>query len=201
MRGDSMKLLQAMFSETPETLNAVDVARASGELIATMINPIVFRVADINQAVITAPPVRMDDDINRDSAANNRLQSSLFAVRHGLRIDAPVTLQETEDWGLARSASPALATHPACAEVAFVNFDLATRQRRSALTLLGNPLPDFEKDHGDALARQASQLCGVGGTKIQRKEAHQLAKFTLRNMSMPVIPVLLLHVSSLALAI
>lgn len=201
MRGDSMRLPQAMFSVTPEALNAVDMARASGELIAPMINPVMLRVADIHQPVVSAPPIRVDNRVERDPTANNRLQSGLLAVRHDLGVDAPVTLQETEDRRLPTCTTPALAAHPACAEIAFVNFNLAARQRRSALALLGNSLPDFEKDHGDALARQAGQMCCVGGTKIEREVAHQLAKFTLRNMSMPVIPVLLLHVSSLAFAI
>lgn len=47
----------------------------------------------------------------------------------------------------------------------------------------------FEKDCDYCLARQAGWVCYVGGAKIQREVAHQLPEFTLRNMSMPVIPI------------
>lgn len=40
MRRHPMKFLQAMFGRTPEVLYPVDVARASGKLVASMITPI-----------------------------------------------------------------------------------------------------------------------------------------------------------------
>jgi hypothetical protein len=45
LRGNPMKLLQAMFSKAPEALNAVDMMRASGKFILSIAHSIVFQVA------------------------------------------------------------------------------------------------------------------------------------------------------------
>src|SRR5437762_2086606 len=97
MRRDTMKLLQAMLGETPETLDAVNMVCATRELVLPMIDSIVLRVADINQAIVAAPPVRVDDRLRGNATANNGLQSSLLAVGHDLRIDTAFALQEAED--------------------------------------------------------------------------------------------------------
>jgi hypothetical protein len=57
VRRDSIELLKSAFSETPEALNAVDVLRATGELIGSMLDSEVLRVADIDQAILAAPSV------------------------------------------------------------------------------------------------------------------------------------------------
>ena len=98
---DTMKLLQAMFSKTPEALNAVDMVRAAGELVLSMMDSVMFRVTDINQAIVAAPAVRVDDCLRSNATANNGLQSSLRAVGHDLGIDFAVSLQQPEDGSLA----------------------------------------------------------------------------------------------------
>ena len=57
--GDSVELLQASLSEAPETLDAVDLMLATSELILTMIDSEMLCLANINQAVITAPALRV----------------------------------------------------------------------------------------------------------------------------------------------
>ena len=95
-----MKLLQAMFSKAPEALDTVDVVRATGELILSMVDSVMLRVADINQSVIAPPAVRVDDCLRANATANNSLQSGFRAVRHDLCIDFAAPLQETEDGSL-----------------------------------------------------------------------------------------------------
>lgn len=122
---DAIELLQATLGKAPEAFDAINISRASDELIRAMIDSEVFRVSDINQAVIAAPAIRVDHSFSRHSTANNGLQRGLFAVRHNLRIDAAVTFEDAEDNGFARSPAPALASDAMSTKVAFINFDFA----------------------------------------------------------------------------
>jgi hypothetical protein len=94
-----MKLLQAIFSEAPEALYPVDVVCAPRKLVLPMVNSIGFRVPDINEAVVAAPSVRVNDRLNSNATANNRLQSSLRAVGHDLRIGEFVLEKRIEPTG------------------------------------------------------------------------------------------------------
>jgi hypothetical protein len=70
---DSIELLESPFSKASETLDTVDVLRATGELIGSMLDSEVLRVAGINQAIVAAPPVRVNDGLRRDATAGNGL--------------------------------------------------------------------------------------------------------------------------------
>jgi hypothetical protein len=154
-----------------------------------MIDSIMLRVSDINQAIVAAPPVRVDDGSERDATANNGLQSRLFAVWYDLRVNAAVSFEDAEDNGLAGGSAASLATHSASAEVRLVNFDFATGKGRGALTLFSNTLSYLEKDRGNAAARESGQLSCMTGRQIKREVAHELAEFTLSNFRPPVIAV------------
>ncbi len=109
----SLNLRQATLGETPEALDAVDVAAATSELIRPMMDSQVLGVADIDQTVVATPPVRMNDRFHGDATANNGLERDLFAIRDDLRVALAVTFQQSEDDGLARRATSTLATHAA----------------------------------------------------------------------------------------
>jgi hypothetical protein len=94
---DAIELLESPFSKAPEALNAVDVLRATGKHISSVLDSEVLRVADIYKAVVSAPAVGVDDGLRCDATADNSLSSGLLAVRHDLRIDLAVTLEEAED--------------------------------------------------------------------------------------------------------
>ncbi len=69
----AIELLKPALGKTPEALNAVDVCRAPSKLIRPVRDSEVFRVADINQSIIAAPTIRMDDRFGRDATTNNGL--------------------------------------------------------------------------------------------------------------------------------
>jgi len=186
---DAVELLKPTLGETPEAFNAVDMTVASDELVRAVIDSEVLRVSDIYKAIVAAPPVTVDDRFRRDATANNGLQSSLFAVRYNLGVDAAVALEDTKDDGFTRRSTPALAAHATSAEVRLINFDFTLREGRSALALLGNALPDFEKDHGDGLTRQPRQLSSSAGRQIERKVAQHSQKFTLANFGTSVVAI------------
>src|SRR2546423_1820420 len=197
MRRDAVELLQAMFSEAPEALNAIDVMCAPRKLVLPVVDSVVLRVADINEAIVAAPPVRVDDCLRLDATANNSLQSSLRAVGDDLRLDTAFALQESEDRSLTCCTTTALTSNTASAEVVSINFNLAGK-RRDSLALFGDTLTDFEKDHCHSFTSETSQLRDIGGRKIDRKVAQQLAEFTLGNSGTRIIAVSSFHSSSLA---
>ncbi len=192
-----MKLLQAMFSKTPEALNAVDMMRASGKLVLAVMDSVMLRVADINKSVIAAPTITMNNGFRSNATANNGLQCGFRAVRHDLRVDFAVSLEQAKDGRLATGSTSALATNTASAEVTFSNFDL-TRERRSSLRFLSDALTNLEKDHGHSFTSDSSQLRDISGAEIHRKVAQQLAEFLFGNLGTRIIAVSSFHSSSLA---
>ena len=186
---DPVELLEAPLGEAPEALNAVDVMRAGDELVLTVMDSKMLRIPNVNQAVIAAPAVRVDDGVERDATAHNGLQSTLFTVRHDLRVDAAVSFEDAEDDGLTRSAAPALASHAPRAEVRLIHFDLAGGEGRGPLTFFGDVLSDSEKDLGDTFACQPGKFRRLTGRQIERETAHELTEFTLANFGTPIISV------------
>ena len=73
LRGDAMKLLEPMFSITPEALDAVDMTGAAHELILPVVDSVVLTVADIDESVVATPAVRVDDDLRGDAPTDNGL--------------------------------------------------------------------------------------------------------------------------------
>src|SRR5437764_6636295 len=186
---DAIELLQAPLGIAPEALNAINMMFATRELVFTMIDSEMLCITDINQTVIAAPAVRVDNRSQRDATANNGLQCGLLAVGHDFGINAAVAFEDAEDDGLARGSAASLATDSTSAEVAFVNLDFASRKGRGALTFLCDPLSDFEKDRSHAAARQPRQLSRMTSCQIEREMAHELAKFALANFRPLVIAV------------
>ncbi len=73
LRGDAVELMQPGFGIAPEALNAVDVTVATHELILPVVNSVVLGIADINESVVPAPAVRVDDYLRGDAPTDYRL--------------------------------------------------------------------------------------------------------------------------------
>jgi hypothetical protein len=200
LRRDPVELLQAMVSKAPEALDAIDMVCAPRELVLPMIDSVMLRVADIDQAVIAAPPIAMNHCLRRDATANNGLKRGFRAIGHDLRIDLAVSLQQPKDRSLATGSATALAANTASAKVTFINFHFAGKWRNS-FAFFGDTLTNLEKDHRDSFTPDAGQLRDIRGRKIHREVAQQLAEFTLGNSGTRVIAVSSFHLSSLALAV
>jgi hypothetical protein len=71
--GDSVELLQSSLSEVPEALDAVDVMRATHELVFAMKNSEVFGVSNMNQAIVATPSIQVDNCLGSHATANNGL--------------------------------------------------------------------------------------------------------------------------------
>lgn len=57
----------------PKPFNTVDVVTTFGKLILAVVNTKVFTITNIDQTIIAAPAVRVDDTFKLYFAANNRL--------------------------------------------------------------------------------------------------------------------------------
>src|SRR5205809_5065632 len=78
---------------TPEALNAINVdAAPADEHAVPVFHAKVFAVAEVNQAVISDPAIRMNDAAEINAPANNAEQSRTFGVGDDLRIDPPLAL-------------------------------------------------------------------------------------------------------------
>lgn len=176
MRRDAVKLSQATFGERPKALNAVDVIVADGKLILSVIDPEVFAVTDINQPIVAAPSVRVNDRFRLDATANDGLQRLLFAVRHNLGIDRTVAFEDAEDDCFARRAATALAAYTPGTEVGFIYFNRAA-ERRSAFSFFGESKAYFDKDSRHARSSYSGKFSRFAGGQIKRKILDNAAHF------------------------
>ena len=64
---------QPGLGKTPEAFNAVDVGLVSNEFVPAVVDPEVLAITDINQAVVAAPAIGVDDAFQTDLAPNNLL--------------------------------------------------------------------------------------------------------------------------------
>ncbi len=159
------------------------------ELVTSMIDSVMLRVADIDQPIIAAPAVRVDGNVRRDATTNYRLKCALLAVGDDLRVHAPITLEDAEDDGLARRPAPAFAAHAASAEVTLVNLNFARGEGRGALTFFSDTAPHLEKDRGHRLPAQAGQFSRRRGGEIEREVTYELTEFALAYSGTSVVAV------------
>ena len=88
-----------------KSLDAVNMDGSLGELVAGMIDAEVA-IPQIDQAVVAAPAIGVDDGARVDPAADDALERGLRAIRDDLGIDVTLPLEDAEDDGLAVSAAP-----------------------------------------------------------------------------------------------
>jgi len=127
--GYAVELGEPALGAAPERLDAVDVVLALGELVVAVVDPEVPVKADVNQAIVTSPAVRMDDGANVHLAPDHRLQRGFGAVWDDFGVDLALALEDAENDRLAARTAPALAPDPVRAEVGLVNFDRPGQRR------------------------------------------------------------------------
>ena len=69
----AVKLRQAMLGKAPKAFDSVDVIRSDGKFVVPVMDAKVSCVAEINQAVVTAPAIGVNRRIKLGMAANHRL--------------------------------------------------------------------------------------------------------------------------------
>ena len=163
--------------------------RAVSKLVIAMIYTEMFCKTDIDQAVVAAPFVGVDDDVETDLPAYNGLQRAFLAVRDDLGIDPSVSFENAKDDGLATGPAAAFSTDPSPAKVGLIDLDLTGPDRGMTATFFDKADTYFLKDRIDAFPRDLRQLGRLAGRKIQCEISQYLTKFLLGDSGTAIIPV------------
>ena len=103
---DAVELGEPSFGEAPEGLDAVDMHTvALGEFMLAVVDPQMLVVADIDESVVAAPAVGVDDAFQRHLALDDGLQRGFFAIRHDLGIHPAMPLEDAKHRLLERAAT------------------------------------------------------------------------------------------------
>ena len=194
-----VELEQAPFCETPEALNAVDVARPASKFILAVIDAKVLVETQIHQAIVATPAVGLQDGFGSDSATNHRLESGFGGIRYDFRVDLLAPLEQSEDDGFSSRATTPFAAHATWAKVGFIGLDLA-QEWRVALTGFGHPGSHSQENGVYGSNRNASHGRRLCRRQIQYKTTHQMAKLCFADFRMSKISVNSNHDRSLALS-
>ena len=194
----AVEFLHSAFGERPEALDPVYVPGFICKFIHMVVDAKMFLKTEIDKTVITPPSIRVDDHVEPHFAAYNGEQSAFLAVRDDLRVNPPVALENAEHDRFAAGPAPALAGDSAAAKIRFVDLDHPGLERCVPFAFGKQPGPYFLEYRVHAFPRHAGQLARLCRGKIHRKITDYLAKFLLRDSGTAIIPVNLLHVSSLA---
>lgn len=176
MRMHPSVLDKAGFGKSPKALDLIDMGLAGSELILSMIDSQVLSITDINQAVIAAPAVGVDDAVKADLSPNNRLQSGLGAIGDYLGVHAAIALEDAKDDGFAVGSSSPLALYATSPKERFVNFDLPA-ERGPGVAEHGQTHSKGSEITINRVAAQTHQGGDLRGVEINRKQAHQLPEF------------------------
>lgn len=175
-----MEFHQAPLGKRPEGFDAVDMASAASKLVLPVMDSVVLLVAQIDEAVIAPPAIRVDDAVEVDPSPDNGLQRGLSAIRDDLGVDFSVSLEDAEDRCFAGGSTASFALDSLAAEVGFIDFDL-TGKRRFMLAQFGDSLSDEVEVAIDRVAVEASKGSGLAGVQIEGVTAHQLPELGLGN--------------------
>ena len=97
-----MELGKPPFGIGPEGFNAVDMSSAVCKFILSMVDTIMLFVAQVNEAAVTSPVIRVDDAVGLYPTADNGQQRPSGAIGDDLGIDAAASLEDPKHRGLAR---------------------------------------------------------------------------------------------------
>ncbi len=185
----AVELLHTAFGKGPETLDAVNVIRAIGKLIMGVIDPKMLGETDIDQTVIAAPAVGVNNHVKAAFAANNGLQRSLLAIGDDLGIDPAVALENAEDDRLAARPASSFAANPSAAKIGLVDLNLSGLDRSVTSTFVHQPNTNLLKDRVNSFPRNIGQLRRFARCQIHCKIPQYLTKFLLGNSGTAIIPV------------
>jgi len=178
---DASELIEPPFSDGPEVLDAVNMIGSVHKFIVSMLDPIVFFVTEVYQAVIGLKSVGIDRRVNIHLLPYDRHQRALRAILDNLGIHLSAAFDQTEDNVFAPCSAAPNPTDPAGPKVAFVDFNFTDIERTLLLAVLGNPYSNIIKNSINGLSGKTGQFSNFGGFNIQGKQLYYLPEFGLRN--------------------
>lgn len=117
-----VKLHQAMLGVAPKRFNTVNMPRTTDKLIVTMMYPEMFGKTHVNQSLITAPTVGIDDTLDTDTTSNNLLQRCFGGIGNNLGINLAPAFQNAENDGFPTRTAPVFTPDMFGTKIGFVQF-------------------------------------------------------------------------------
>lgn len=144
-----------------------------------MVNPVVFAVAHIHQAIVSTPPICVNHAFQTYFAPNNLLKRSLFTIRDQLRVNPALSLKDSKN-GLLVGSSATLAfasetPDSACSKVAFVTFDLPIQFCKLYCLVVIDAQSEQMVETVDSLSIETHELGSLSGVNIQAKMTHDFS--------------------------
>ena len=195
---DTFELCEAMLGRAPKGLDAVDVVFSVGELILSMTDAKVFRVPDIDQAVVADPAIGVDDRVEADFAPDYLLQRTFLGIWNDLSPYMITTFQNAEDDGFLARTSTSFSFDSVRSEVGLVDLDCAADGRLGVADRC-QPSSDLQENlvhrpHADACHPSCRARC-----QVLTETAKDVPKSGLRNFRRSVVLVNPHHHRSIAL--
>lgn len=193
----TVELCQPSFRITPKRLDAVDMPLAVGKLVLTMVHSKVLGKADVHQAVVTTPAIRMNHTTHIDAPAHNALQRGFGAIWYDFCIHFSLAFQQAKHDRFAICPTSALTAHTLCTKVRVIDFN-ASCQRRTLLAGFCQAVAYFKVNAIHRTYRYADQFCATCCRKIQPKATHKLPKLGFCDSRTAVISVFINHLKRLS---
>lgn len=127
-----------------------------------MVNAEVLVIAEIDQAVVAAPAIGVEDGLGADLTANNGLERGLGGIRDDFGVDLISAFEQTKDDGFAARAPAPLAAHATRAEIGFVGLQFPGKGG-VALAFSGDVPAQAQEHRVNRADRNAGEMSGLGG--------------------------------------
>ena len=180
--GDTIVAPQVALGLIPEVFYAVDMVSSISKTLP-MVDTLMSKLGHVEH-IVCRKAVGIDDGIRFDRSLHEGHQGFARCIRNDKRMHFPTAFEQAEDGYLASGPSAALA-FAMPAEIALVNFDLASKEFRSLVGKMGrNQLAKLEIEKRGRVAVHPNQLRRCAG----RSSGHEMANKCLPNNNWEAAP-------------
>lgn len=149
-----------MLGIAPKGFDTVDMLRTADKLIVTVMHSEMLRKAHVNQSLIAAPTLGIDDAIYRDMASDDLLQRDFRGIGDDFGIHFVTAFQNTKNDGFTARTATAFATNTLGTEIGFVQFH-DTAQRCLSLAFFSQTPVQLQVQTVDASDTDSCQFGGI----------------------------------------
>ena len=178
---------QTQLGETPEGLDAINVAAPPGKFVGVMMNTVVL-VTLQKQSVVGPPSVGVDRaPFANDLPPDDAHEFSLRAVQDGSAEHFSPPLQKTDHRDFPSGPTPPQASNASRSKVAFIHFHTAGEGSGLRFRQLHNPGSQQTKEPMRRVLVHPNQFARRECSHIRAEHLQDLPKFGLRNTGMEKI--------------
>lgn len=182
---DPVELGESALGEAPEALNAIDVDTVTGKLVLGVVHSEVLVVAHVDETVVAAPPVRVDDGVERHLPADDGTQRGSGTVGDNLGVDSTVPLEDAEDRLLQGTTTtlelPVVTLDSARSKVALVELNLTDKLRQFIHLQRVDETSKAAEPEINRIPVDSGQLCRFRGLNIHAKVVNELFQLVGRD--------------------